>query len=59
MPVFAAAKTGKTTPVTAIQRLFLAAAGKQFLSFFKDIRKTCEQVIAWQKTVSGITVLER
>lgn len=32
--------------VTATQKLFLAVAGEQVLSFCKKMRKTCEQVFA-------------
>lgn len=40
------AKTGKATLVTATQKLFLAAAGEQVLSFSKKMRKTCDQIFA-------------
>lgn len=41
MAASASAKTGKATLVAATQKLFLAAAGEQFLSFCKKMRKTC------------------
>lgn len=38
----ASAKTQKASLVTATQKLFLATAGEQVLSFCKKMRKTCE-----------------